>query len=212
MLLADLVTSDLLVIHSVSTPARLVADLHARCRAPMSADPTAVATALQVLAHLGVTLTDLQSDTGAPAALPTVAEYLPRVVAAAGPGARRTYGTYWERMATAWRDWPLNRVAASDIEAMKQETVATARSRRNSRNGRHAGEHVIAAARAFYSRAVADGLIDAPGHLHALAAAHHPHLGGTPLRLRSRLRLRRPHRQPRFLHHHLYQGRPPRGR
>jgi integrase len=133
----------------------------------MSADPTAIAAARQVLAHLGVTLTDLQSHTTVPAALPTVAEYLPRVIAAAGPGARRTYGTYWQRMAAAWGDWPLDAVAASDIEAMKQQTTATARSRRSSRNGRHAGEHVIAAARAFYSLAIADGLIDisaSPAH------------------------------------------------
>jgi hypothetical protein len=40
--------------------------------------------------------------------------------------------------------------------------AATARSRRNSRSGPHAGEHVIAAARAIYNRAIADGLIE-PG-------------------------------------------------
>jgi hypothetical protein len=99
------------------------------------------------LAHLGVTLTDLQSHTDGPAALPTIAEYLPRVIAAAGPGAQRTYGTYWERMATVWGDRPLDAVAASDVEALKQQTTMTARSRRNSRNGRHAGEllHVLSA-------------------------------------------------------------------
>jgi len=56
---------------------------------------------------------------------------------------------------------------ASDIEAMQRQMAATARSRRNSRTGRHAGEHVIAAARAIYNRAIADGLIDAsasPAH------------------------------------------------
>ncbi|NJP35381.1 site-specific integrase [Micromonospora thermarum] len=98
--------------------------------------------------------------------VPTVAEYLPRVIAAAGPGARRTYGTYWERMATVWGDRRLDAVAASDVEAMKQQMTATARSRRNNRNGRHAGEHVVAA-RALYSRAIVDGLIDAlasPAH------------------------------------------------
>jgi hypothetical protein len=39
--------------------------------------------------------------------------------------------------------------------------------RRNNRHGRHAGEHAIAAARAFYNRAIADGLIgaaDSPAH------------------------------------------------
>ncbi|MCP3785271.1 hypothetical protein NLX85_18050 [Micromonospora sp. A3M-1-15] len=61
---------------------------------------------------------------------------------------------------------------------MKQQMIAAARSRRNSRNGRHAGEHVIAAARAFYPRAVADGLIDAsasPAHRVAKPAASPAH-------------------------------------
>ncbi|KAB1107688.1 hypothetical protein AB0N38_33460 [Micromonospora aurantiaca] len=84
----------------------------------MPADATADAAARQVLAHLGVTLTDLQSHTDGPAPLPTIAEYLPRVIAAAGPGAQRTYGTYWQRMAAVWRDRPLDAVAASDVEAM----------------------------------------------------------------------------------------------
>ena len=131
----------------------------------MPADPARVATARQMLAHLGVTLADLQADPGP--GLPTLAEYLPHVIAAAGPGARRTYGTYWNRMASAWGERPLDSVAASDIEAMQRQMAATARSRRNSRTGRHAGEHMIAAARAIYNRAIADGLIDAatsPAH------------------------------------------------
>jgi site-specific recombinase XerD len=37
--------------------------------------------------------------------------------------------------------------------------TGTARCRRTSRGGRHAGEHVVAAARAMYTRAIADGLI-----------------------------------------------------
>ncbi|MGC4795727.1 tyrosine-type recombinase/integrase [Micromonospora saelicesensis] len=133
----------------------------------MKADPAAVAAARQVLAHLGVTVTDLQSHPATPSVVPTVAEYLPRVVAAAGPGARRTYGTYWERMAAEWSERPVDSVTASDVEALKQAMIASAVSRRNSRNGRHAGEHLIAAARAFYRRAIADGLIDAaasPAH------------------------------------------------
>lgn len=91
-------------------------------------------------------MADLESDADGLVSVPTVAEYLPLVTAAAGSGATRRYGTYWERMAAAWGDWPLDRVAASDIEAMKQQMIATARSRHNSRNGRHASEHVIAAA------------------------------------------------------------------
>jgi integrase len=99
--------------------------------------------------------------------MPTVEEYLPRVAAAAGPGARRTYGSYWARMAVVWRGRRLDEIAATDVEAMRHEAAQSARSRRNSRSGRHAGEHVIAAARAVYVRAIADGLIEAgasPAH------------------------------------------------
>lgn len=129
----------------------------------MTADPDRVTIARQLLDQLGVTLADLQQDTSHNdndrAEMPTVAEYLPRVAAAAGPGAQRTYGSYWDRMAAAWGDQPLDAIAASDIEALQRRIAGTARSRRNSRNGRHAGEHVIAAARAVYNRAIADRLI-----------------------------------------------------
>lgn len=77
--------------------------------------------------------------------VPTLGEYLPAVIAAAGPGANRTYGSYWARMVALWGARPLDQISASDIEALRHHTAATARSRRNSRRGRHAGEHVIAA-------------------------------------------------------------------
>src|SRR2546423_15118496 len=54
---------------------------------------------------------------------------------------------------------PLDEIAASDIEALQRQITATARRRRTSRRGRHAGEHVVAAARAVYTKAIADGLI-----------------------------------------------------
>ena len=94
--------------------------------------------------------------------MPTLDDYLPSVIASARPGANRTYGSYWTRMAAAWGSRRLDQISANDIEAMQHQMAATARSRRNSRHGRHAGEHVIAAARAMYNRAIADGLI-APG-------------------------------------------------
>jgi integrase len=50
---------------------------------------------------------------------------------------------------------------------MRHQIAASARSRRNSRHGRHAGEHLVAAARAMYNRAIADGLIElgaSPAH------------------------------------------------
>ena len=139
----------------------------------MPADPARVALAQQVLAQLGVSLADLGASPatgiGGPraAAMPTIAQYLPQVIAAAGPGAARTYGSYWTRMQAEWGERPVDSITASDIEALQRQAIAVARKRRTSRGGRHAGEHVIAAARAVFNRAVADGLIDAaanPAH------------------------------------------------
>jgi len=125
--------------------------------------PTA---AHQALANLGVTLADLQNSEPH-TRVPTLGEYLPTVIAAAGSGANRTYGTYWGRMAAMWGDRHLDEIRATDIEGMKNLAAATARSRRSHRHGRHAGEHVVAAVRAIYNRAIADGLIDhknSPAH------------------------------------------------
>lgn len=83
----------------------------------MTADPARVATAHLLLTQLGVTLADLHDSSMRQRPAPTIAEYLPRVVAAASPSANRLYGTYWNRMVVAWGDRPLDTIAASDVEA-----------------------------------------------------------------------------------------------
>ncbi|MEV4824614.1 site-specific integrase [Micromonospora sp. NPDC049274] len=131
----------------------------------MTTDPDRVATARALLKHLDVTAADLTDSNRT--VVPTVAEYLPAVVAAASPATRRTYGSSWRRMAAAYGDRRIDAVRASDIEALMRQAAAGARPRRNSRHGRHAGEHLIAAARAFYNRAIADGylsIMDSPAH------------------------------------------------
>lgn len=60
----------------------------------------------------GVTLTDLQHD--ARPALPTIDEYLPQVLAAAGPGALRAYRSYWQRMTAAWGTLAIDTITVSD--------------------------------------------------------------------------------------------------
>ncbi|MCW3818814.1 site-specific integrase [Micromonospora sp. DR5-3] len=125
----------------------------------MPADPSRIITARQMLAHLGLTPADLAAHPDLSRRIPTLADYIPRVAAAASPGTRRTYGTYWNRMAATLGHLRLDEVTASDIEALMRQVTATARTRRTSRHGRHAGEHVIAAARAVYRRAIADGYI-----------------------------------------------------
>lgn len=125
----------------------------------MTADPARLTVARDILTQLGVTVDDLRDDPADRPSVPTLSEYLPAVIAAAGPGANRTHGSYWARMTAIWGTRPLDEISASDIEAMQHRAAAGARSRRNSRHGRHAGEHVIAAARAVYNRAIADGHI-----------------------------------------------------
>ncbi len=133
----------------------------------MTADPATVAAARQLLQQLGISAADL-NDPPPPVSLPpTVTECVSRATAAAGPGARRTYATYWTRMAALWPTRPITDIAASDIEYLKHQSAASARSRRNSRHGRHAGEHAVAAARALYNLAIADGILDraaSPAH------------------------------------------------
>ncbi|WP_327041350.1 hypothetical protein OG400_29755 [Micromonospora ureilytica] len=90
----------------------------------MTTDPDRVATARALLEHLGVTAADL-TDSNRPA-VPTVAEYLPAVVAAASPATRRTYGSSWRRMAAAYGDRRIDAVRASDIEALMRQAPALA--------------------------------------------------------------------------------------
>ena len=59
----------------------------------MMADPERVAQARRLLAQPGVTVADLQAAESVGVEMPTVAEYLPRVVATAGSGAGRTTAT-----------------------------------------------------------------------------------------------------------------------
>jgi site-specific recombinase XerC len=133
----------------------------------MLADHDRIATAHQVLAQLGLTVADLRADPVPAPPVPTVAEYLPRVEAAAGSGARRTYGPYWRHLGDAFGVRRLDAITASEIEALQRHLVTSAVARRNSRGGRYSGEHLISAARAVYNRAIADGFITAersPAH------------------------------------------------
>jgi integrase len=117
----------------------------------MTAEPDRLQQARRALAQAQALLGELPQR-----AVPTVADYLPRVQAAAGP-AGRTYGSYWTQMARAWGPRRIDEILATDVEALRRQAAATAVHRRNGRDGRHAGEHAISAARAFFTRAIADG-------------------------------------------------------
>jgi hypothetical protein len=93
----------------------------------MSAGQNADALRL-LLAELGLTPDDLRR---AASPIPTVAEYLPRVIAASGPGATRTYANYWTRFLESFGDRRLDEVTATDIEALMRQAVRDRVQRRN---------------------------------------------------------------------------------
>jgi integrase/recombinase XerC len=122
--------------------------------------PEVLDAARVMLAQMGISAVDLlQAAGGTRRPVPTFAEYVPIVYSAVPPGSRRMYGTYWNKAVAKWGDRRLDDIAPTDIEALARETQATALRRRNSRGGRSATEHQIAALRCLYKRAVADGII-----------------------------------------------------
>ncbi|NKQ59389.1 integrase [Amycolatopsis sp. K13G38] len=126
----------------------------------MTAGPEAVRIAQLLLAELGLTPDDLISTP--PASIPTIAGYLPLVIAAAGPGAHRTYASYWRRVLGAFGDRRLDHITATDIETLMRDVIADRVLRANHQAGQYTGQHLIGAVRAIYTRAVAERAKDAP--------------------------------------------------
>jgi site-specific recombinase XerD len=122
----------------------------------MNTTHATVQAAQLLLQQLGVSIDDLRRT---PVAVPTIAEYLPTVIAASGTGARRTYGTYWNRILTVLGDRRLDQIAPSELQVLMRQAMDTPIHRRNSRGGVCAGEHLLAAMRAIYTHAVADHLL-----------------------------------------------------
>jgi hypothetical protein len=131
-------------------------------------DPRHIAQAL--LTHLGLTAEDLLWTP--PPTIPTIADYLSAVIAASGAGARRTYGTYWNRILDTFGPRRLDQVTATDIETLMRHVIAHRVQRANHQAGQYAGQHLIGAIRVIYTHAVADGLI--PGHRNPAAMVANP--------------------------------------
>ena len=172
-----------------------------------------------LLARLGVTPEQLL-HAAAPAArpVPNFAEYIERVAQAVTPGTRKVYAPYWRRVVDVWGDRRLDEPTPLEIIQLSERIRAQAVIRRNTRGGRSAAEHLIAALRCVYRHAVLDGLIAEnknpaarvrlPRRLangrralpdHQLAAIHHtatttgndPELDGLLLRLHTETACRR---------------------
>jgi len=91
--------------------------------------------------------------------VPTFAEYVPVVAAAVSNGTRRAYGSYWNRVIEHWGSRRLDEPTLSEIRQLMAYVKTHVLQRRNARGGRSAEEHLVAALRCQYQRAVDDGLI-----------------------------------------------------
>jgi site-specific recombinase XerD len=117
-----------------------------------------------VLERMGLTPADLLATPAARPTAPTFAEYIPVVSALVSDGCRRAYGSYWNRVTDQWGSRRIDEPTPSEIRQLVQHVRANVVPRRNSRGGRSAAEHLIAALRCMYKHAEEDGLIDPAGN------------------------------------------------
>lgn len=118
-----------------------------------------VAAARLLLDRLGVTVDDLLDTPAGAEDVPTFDTYIARVASAVNPGTLRVYASYWNRIRHEWGSRRLDEPTALEIRQLAEETKAAVVVRRNSRGGRVAAEHLIAALRCLYRFAVDDQLI-----------------------------------------------------
>ncbi len=121
----------------------------------------AIEAALLVLERMGLSPADLLSAPAQRPVPPTFAEYVPVVAGAVSAGTRRAYGSYWNRVVEQWGDRRLDEPTPSDIRQLMAHVKAHVVPRRNARGGRSAQEHLVAALRCLYRRAV--GRCPTPG-------------------------------------------------
>jgi integrase/recombinase XerC len=119
-----------------------------------------VDAAMLVLERMGLTAADLLAAPAARPAAPTFAEYIPVVSALVSDGCRKAYGSYWNRVVEQWGSRGIDEPTPSEIRQLVQHVRAHVVPRRNSRGGRSAAEHLIAALRCLYKHAEEDGLIN----------------------------------------------------
>jgi integrase len=127
--------------------------------AAAASQQAAVEAALVLLERMGLSSADLVAAPGERATVPTFAECIPVVSAAVSAGTRRAYGSYWNRIVEHWGDRRLDEPTPSEIRQLMTYVKAHVVARRNARGGRSAQEHLVAALRCLYQRAVEDGLI-----------------------------------------------------
>jgi hypothetical protein len=118
-----------------------------------------VEAALVLLERMGLSPADLTAVPQSRKPVPTFSEYVPVVSAAVSAGTRRAYGSYWNRIVDQWGGRRLDEPTPSEIRQLMVYVKTHVVARRNARGGRSAQEHLVAALRCLYRRAVDDGLI-----------------------------------------------------
>jgi integrase/recombinase XerC len=126
---------------------------------PETSRQAVVEAALVLLERMGLTPGDLTAVPQTRPEVPTFAEYVPVVSAAVSAGTRRAYGSYWNRVIEHWGGRRLDEPTPSEIRQLMAYVKTHVVVRRNARGGRSAEEHLVAALRCLYQRAVDDGLI-----------------------------------------------------
>jgi hypothetical protein len=131
---------------------------------PDASQQAAVEAALVLLERMGLSPADLAAVPQPRKPVPTFAEYVPVVSAAVSDGTRRAYGSYCNRVVEHWRSRRLDEPTPSEIRHLMTYVKTHVVARRNARGGRSAEEHLVAALRCLYARAVDDGLITEAGN------------------------------------------------
>jgi integrase len=119
------------------------------------------ARALLGEAHaLGIGLSDLMAASTEPeASVPTVAAYIEAIAGTFTAGTSRTYQPYWRLAAAKLGDRGLDHITVADVQAVVDAAASRARRSRPDSTGRASRESCIAALRALFARAAAEGLV-----------------------------------------------------
>jgi integrase/recombinase XerC len=113
-----------------------------------------------LLQQLGITPDQLLANSaGDLAVVPTFNEYVPQVAEAVSLGTRRVYSPYWQRICQHWGSRAISEPTPLEIKRLAEQIRGSVVVRRNTRGGRSATEHLIAAMRCIYRHAVMDGWI-----------------------------------------------------
>ena len=90
--------------------------------------------------------------------VPTFREYIGVLRKALPQTTLHSYDTYWRVIETAWGDRYLDEPTATEIDELVKQQRSRAVTRRNSRGGRSAAQHMVAAFRSIYNHALRDGI------------------------------------------------------